>query len=211
MAPPPPAGNSAAAIASHSRSGCSPPLGGSFQRPNAFFYAVQAYTIAIGRDSGFLSRMPPRVVGGFLTPPCGPPQQTLSPGRKFCVLAWAANPVRKQDRQRQQIFGTDAGICSRTASLPGAQIAAVPLPLRKPEMVYKVPDGKGAKANPTTKKNSSAKKMRGRSRRAKSPYHLASRFSQNLARLLAKLLSPARQEAQPYAVLSSVLMARDTR
>src|SRR6478736_3393396 len=68
------------------------------------------------------------------------------------------NPVRKQERQRQQIFGTDAGICSRTASLPGVQIAAVPLPLRKPEMVYKVPNGKGAKANPTTQKRIAQRK-----------------------------------------------------
>ena len=34
---------------------------------------------------------------------------------------------------------------SETASLPRAQIAPVPLPLRKPPVVYKVPNGKGAK------------------------------------------------------------------
>jgi hypothetical protein len=34
---------------------------------------------------------------------------------------------------------------SETASLPGAQIAPVPLPLRKPVVVYKVPNGKGEK------------------------------------------------------------------
>jgi hypothetical protein len=43
------------------------------------------------------------------------------------------------------------GFVSETGSLSGAQIAPVPLPLRKPERVYKVPNGKGAKANPTTK------------------------------------------------------------
>ena len=41
-----------------------------------------------------------------------------------------------------------------TGSLPGAQIAPVPLPLRKPERVYKVQNGKGAgaKANLTNQK-----------------------------------------------------------
>ena len=36
---------------------------------------------------------------------------------------------------------------SETGSISGAQIAPVPLPLRKPERVYKVPNEKGAKAN----------------------------------------------------------------
>ena len=39
-----------------------------------------------------------------------------------------------------------------TGSLSKAQIAPVPLPLRKPERVYKVPNGKGAKANPASQK-----------------------------------------------------------
>jgi hypothetical protein len=34
---------------------------------------------------------------------------------------------------------------SETASLPRAQIAPVPLPLKKPAVVYKVPNRKGAK------------------------------------------------------------------
>jgi hypothetical protein len=41
---------------------------------------------------------------------------------------------------------------SETASLPRAQIAPVPLPLRKPQVVYKVPNGKGAKGIRDTKK-----------------------------------------------------------
>jgi hypothetical protein len=41
---------------------------------------------------------------------------------------------------------------SETTSISGAQIEPVPLPLRKPERVYKVPNGKGAKANPTIQK-----------------------------------------------------------
>jgi len=44
------------------------------------------------------------------------------------------------------------GFVLETASLSGAQIAPVPLPLRKPEGVYKVPNGKGAKANLATQK-----------------------------------------------------------
>jgi len=41
---------------------------------------------------------------------------------------------------------------SETASLPRAQIAPVPLPLRKPAVVYKVPNGKGAKGIRDTQK-----------------------------------------------------------
>ena len=50
------------------------------------------------------------------------------------------------------------GFVSETASLSGAQIAPVPLPLRKPERVFKAPNGKGAKANPTTKKRMAQQK-----------------------------------------------------
>jgi hypothetical protein len=41
---------------------------------------------------------------------------------------------------------------SETASLPRAQIAPVPLPLKKPAVIYKVPNGKGAKGIPDAKK-----------------------------------------------------------
>jgi hypothetical protein len=44
------------------------------------------------------------------------------------------------------------GFVSETGSLSGAQIAPVPLPLRKPERVYKIPNGKRAEANPTIQK-----------------------------------------------------------
>ena len=50
------------------------------------------------------------------------------------------------------------GFESETASLPRAQIAPVPLPLRKPEGVYKVPNGKGAKAIRATKKRMTQQK-----------------------------------------------------
>ena len=41
---------------------------------------------------------------------------------------------------------------SETASLPRAQIAPVPLPLKKPAVVGKVPNGKGAKGIPNAQK-----------------------------------------------------------
>jgi hypothetical protein len=44
------------------------------------------------------------------------------------------------------------GFVSGTGSLPRAQIAPVPLPLRKPAVVYKVPKGKGAKGIRDTQK-----------------------------------------------------------
>jgi hypothetical protein len=50
------------------------------------------------------------------------------------------------------------GLASETASLSGAQFAPVPLPLRKPEGMYKVPNGAGAKANPATKKRMAQQK-----------------------------------------------------
>jgi hypothetical protein len=50
------------------------------------------------------------------------------------------------------------GFVLETGSLSGAQIAPVPLPLRKPERVYKVPNGKGAKANPATQKRMAQQK-----------------------------------------------------
>jgi hypothetical protein len=50
------------------------------------------------------------------------------------------------------------GFVLETGSLSGAQIAPVPLPLRKPERVYKVPSGKGAKANPTAQKRMAQQK-----------------------------------------------------
>jgi hypothetical protein len=50
------------------------------------------------------------------------------------------------------------GFVSETGSLSGAQIAPVPLPTRKPERVYKVPNGKAAKANPTTQKRMAQQK-----------------------------------------------------
>jgi hypothetical protein len=50
------------------------------------------------------------------------------------------------------------GFVLETASLSGAQIAPVPLPLRKPERVHKVLNGKGAKAKLTTQKRMAQQK-----------------------------------------------------
>jgi hypothetical protein len=47
-----------------------------------------------------------------------------------------------------------------TGSLSGAQIAPVPLPLRKPERVYKVPNGTGAKVTLTTQKRLASTRKR---------------------------------------------------
>ena len=50
------------------------------------------------------------------------------------------------------------GSISEPAPVSGAQIAGVPLPTRKPEGVYKVPNGKGAKANAATQKRMAQQK-----------------------------------------------------
>jgi hypothetical protein len=56
------------------------------------------------------------------------------------------------------------GLVSETGSIPRAPIAPVPLPMRKPELVYKVPNGKGANAVTQTRiaqqKNAPPKPMR---------------------------------------------------
>lgn len=49
------------------------------------------------------------------------------------------------------------GFVSETGSISGAQIAP-PLPLRKPEAVYKIPNEKGAKANPVTQQRMAQQK-----------------------------------------------------
>jgi hypothetical protein len=48
------------------------------------------------------------------------------------------------------------GFVSETGSLPRAQIAPVPLPMKKPKLVYKDPNGK--KANPVTQKRMAQQK-----------------------------------------------------
>jgi hypothetical protein len=55
-------------------------------------------------------------------------------------------------------FQHEAQIPSETGSLSGAEITPIPLPLRKPERVHKVPNGKKAKTNPTTQKKMAQQK-----------------------------------------------------
>ncbi len=50
------------------------------------------------------------------------------------------------------------GLVSETGSLPRVQIAPVPLPMRKPEVVYKAPNGKAAKSHRAVKKMAQQKK-----------------------------------------------------
>jgi hypothetical protein len=49
------------------------------------------------------------------------------------------------------------GFISEPAPVPGRQSEPVPLPTRKPERVYKVPNGKGAKATAATQKRMAQK------------------------------------------------------
>ena len=109
-----------------------------------------------------LSRIQPRVVGGFLI---------VLAFVGSLDLAMRTTAIDTQPLVENSAFRYEPQIPSEskivsvskssepmqefvleTASLSGAQIAPVPLPLRKPERVYKVPNGKGAKANAATQK-----------------------------------------------------------
>jgi hypothetical protein len=74
------------------------------------------------------------------------------------------SPIENSSFQHEPLIPSESktepmqGFGSETASLPRAQIAPVPLPLRKPEGVYKVPNGKGAKANLATQKRMAQQK-----------------------------------------------------
>jgi hypothetical protein len=81
------------------------------------------FEFAVGR---LLSRIQPRVVGGFLI-------VLAFVGSLDLAMRTTATPVSKSSEPTQ-------GFVLETGSLSGAQIAPVPLPLRKPERVYKVPN-----------------------------------------------------------------------
>jgi hypothetical protein len=88
-----------------------------------------------------LSRIWPRVVGGFLI-------VLIFVG--LLDLALRNSATNTQPLAENSAF-LDEAQTPETASISEAtQIAPVPLPLRKPERVYKVP--KAAKANPATQK-----------------------------------------------------------
>jgi len=104
-----------------------------------------------------LSRIQPRVVGGFLI---------VLAFVGLLDLAMRTPATDTQSLLENSALGQEPqtpsepmqGFVSETASLSGAQIAPVPLPLRKPERVYKVPNGKGAKANLATQKRMAQQK-----------------------------------------------------
>jgi len=99
-----------------------------------------------------LSRIQPRVVGGFLI--------VLA----FVGLLDVAMRATSTDVENSAFLSASKStegmqaFVSETASISEAQIAPVPLPLRKPERVYKVPNGKGAKANLATQKRMARQK-----------------------------------------------------
>jgi hypothetical protein len=115
-----------------------------------------------------LSRIQPRVVGGFLIVLAFVGLLDLA----MRTTAMDTQPLVENSafRHEPQIPSESKivsvrksselmqGFVLETASLSGAQIAPVPLPLRKPERVYKVPNGKGAKANLATQKRMAQQK-----------------------------------------------------
>ena len=117
---------------------------------------------------GLLSRIQPRVVAGFLivlafVGSLDLAMRTTATDTQPLVenSAFRGEPQIPSESKIVSVSKSSEpmqGFVSETASLSGAQIAPVPLPLRKPERVYKVPNEKGAKANPTTKKRMAQQK-----------------------------------------------------
>jgi hypothetical protein len=94
------------------------------------------FAVHLGR---LLSRIPPRVVGGFLI-----------------VSAFVGS---LDLAMRTTATDTQPLVQLETGSLSGAQIAPVPLPLRKPERVIQSTERKKSEGKPDhSKKNGSAKK-----------------------------------------------------
>jgi len=108
-----------------------------------------------------LGRIQPRVVGGLLI------VLGLVGLLDLAMRATATDthsPIENSSFQHELPIPSESktepmrGFESETASLPRAQIAPVPLPLRKPEGVYKIPNGKGAKAIRATQKRMAQQK-----------------------------------------------------
>jgi hypothetical protein len=88
-----------------------------------------------------LSRIQPHVVAGFLI--------VLGfVGLLHPAMQIGAQPVVENSAlgHDPQIPSETMALVSETGSLPTAQITPVPLPVRKPEKVYKVPNGKRSNA-----------------------------------------------------------------
>ncbi|MGB8710465.1 MAG: hypothetical protein WCD39_11975 [Methyloceanibacter sp.] len=108
-----------------------------------------------------LGRIQPRVLGGLLIVLAFVGLLDLA---MRATATDTHSPVENSSFQREPLIPSESkaepmqGFDSETASLPRAQIAPVPLPLRKPEGVYKVPNGKGAKAIRATQKRMAQQK-----------------------------------------------------
>ena len=104
--------------------------------------------------------MPPRVVAGLLIVLALLGSLDLATRtRAIDTQPLVENPIREpQIPSETKIVSVSKSLepmqefVPETASLPRAQIAPVPLPLRKPQVVYKVPNGKGAKGVRDTQK-----------------------------------------------------------
>jgi hypothetical protein len=118
-------------------------------------------TVRLGKS---LSRILPHVVGGVLMVSGGVLIVLASVGSLDLVMRSAAKqpqPLAEVSAARHESqFPSDSNIVrvskssdvSETAAISTARIAPVPLPARKPERVYKAPNGKAARTNPATKK-----------------------------------------------------------
>ena len=103
-----------------------------------------------------LSRIQPRVVGGFLivlalVGSLDLAMRTTATDTQHLVenSAFRHEPQIPSESKMVSVSTSEPmqGFVLQTASLSGAQIAPVPLPLRNPERVYRVPNGRGAKVN----------------------------------------------------------------
>jgi hypothetical protein len=108
-----------------------------------------------------LGRIQPRVVGGLLIVLAFVGLLDLA---MRATATDTHSPIENSSFQHELLIPSESktepmeGFESETASLPKAQIAPVPLPLRKPEWVHKVPNGKGAKAIRATQKRMAQQK-----------------------------------------------------
>jgi hypothetical protein len=123
--------------------------------PEAQRFLIQR-TVSHNRNRRILGRIQPRVVGGLLI---------VLAFVGLLDLAMRATATDTQPLVENSAFLSASkstepmqAFVSETASISEAQIAPVPLPLRKPERVYKVPNGKGAKANLATQKRMAQQK-----------------------------------------------------
>jgi hypothetical protein len=114
-------------------------------------FAVAPYTLLRG--------IQPRVVAGFLIVLAFLGSLDLA----LRTTATVPQPLRHEPQIPSESVVSESPeamqeFVTETASLPKAQIAPVPLPMKKPEVVYKVPSGKGAKSNSASQKRMAQQK-----------------------------------------------------